>query len=482
MLQSSGKKLIRYLMRIISFLIISGWDEVVKLQKKTNTPASKSTTTTTTTTTEGSKDAPPKATAEPALEEPETTEMRKINHIIFVIHGIGQKLSHTIGAGLTFVNDCDQMRSGIMDCSKIYKESLKGNAESNQVPNKGGVQVIPIHWRQRLNVTNPAEQTDEDEDVEITLGDIMPDGIPGIRMLISDVILDVLLYMTPKYRREMINHVSSELNRLYSLFMDRNPTFNGSVSIYGHSLGSVIAFDIATHQHYIHSTGNEVPSTPIRPNSAGVDLTDLLFSGTGFNSKSGPLIEESALDAPKLIFDINALFAVGSPIGMFLFLSGIGIKPPLLKVQDVDPSDYSARPLVKSLFNIYHVYDPVAHRLEPLFASNLTSLRPYLIPYTKGGLTSTVKGLEQASSEVLQKGKDYLSGIYASAFNSFLPKPNSSLATPTKSSKDVNQPEGAEGDVKVSTGSLTERGGVDSMADGLAKQSLTNIPDRKSVV
>jgi hypothetical protein len=59
------------------------------------------------------------------------------------------------------------------------------------------------------------------------------DGIPGIRTLVSDVILDVLLYMTPKYRQEMIHQVTKECNRIVALYKERNPAFEGKISIYG---------------------------------------------------------------------------------------------------------------------------------------------------------------------------------------------------------------------------------------------------------
>lgn len=45
-----------------------------------------------------------------------------------------------------------------------------------------------------------------------------------------------------------MNSVSSELNRLYKLFLSRNPNFNGKVSLAGHSLGSLILFDLLSHQ------------------------------------------------------------------------------------------------------------------------------------------------------------------------------------------------------------------------------------------
>jgi hypothetical protein len=46
--------------------------------------------------------------------------------------------------------------------------------------------------------------------------------------------------MTPKYRDQMVAIITSEINRVYQLFVKRNPDFllrGGKVSIYGHSLG-----------------------------------------------------------------------------------------------------------------------------------------------------------------------------------------------------------------------------------------------------
>lgn len=42
--------------------------------------------------------------------------------------------------------------------------------------------------------------------------------------------------------------VASEMNRLYALYCQRNPDFKGPVSLGGHSLGSVILFDLLSHQ------------------------------------------------------------------------------------------------------------------------------------------------------------------------------------------------------------------------------------------
>lgn len=46
----------------------------------------------------------------------------------------------------------------------------------------------------------------------------------------------------------IIDAVGKELNRLYELFLKRNPSFTGGVSLGGHSLGSLILFDLLWHQ------------------------------------------------------------------------------------------------------------------------------------------------------------------------------------------------------------------------------------------
>jgi len=54
--------------------------------------------------------------------------------------------------------------------------------------------------------------------------------------------------MTPRYYQQMITILTSELNRLYNLFMKHHPDFKGKVSLFGHSLGSQLCFDILCHQ------------------------------------------------------------------------------------------------------------------------------------------------------------------------------------------------------------------------------------------
>jgi surfactin synthase thioesterase subunit len=56
-----------------------------------------------------------------------------------------------------------------------------------------------------------------------------------------------MYYQSPRYRQEIINGVTQCLNSTYAKFIQSHPKFNGPVSIFAHSLGSVIAYDIITN-------------------------------------------------------------------------------------------------------------------------------------------------------------------------------------------------------------------------------------------
>lgn len=50
---------------------------------------------------------------------------------------------------------------------------------------------------------------------------------------------DILLYQSA-YREHISSIVLNESNRIYNLFRERNPGFNGKISLIGHSLGSAV--------------------------------------------------------------------------------------------------------------------------------------------------------------------------------------------------------------------------------------------------
>jgi hypothetical protein len=71
--------------------------------------------------------------------------------------------------------------------------------------------------------------------------------IPALRELANDVIFDVLMYLTPNFCFEVLECVTDQIIEIYSIFRKTHPDFvsnGGKCSLVGHSLGSVIIWDL----------------------------------------------------------------------------------------------------------------------------------------------------------------------------------------------------------------------------------------------
>ncbi|KAJ3328982.1 hypothetical protein HDU76_008890 [Blyttiomyces sp. JEL0837] len=344
---------------------------------------------------------------------------RPINHLIFVIHGV--------------------LRHAIKDAARIQTASnaaSKTTGKKSTIPDHGGIQVLPVQWRQKIEFgRKKKDQTSGDAkgksgkddgsdppnfDWIASLEDITLEGVPSIRMLVSDVALDVLLYMTPKYRQEMIKAVTEEMNRIYATYIAKNPKFNGKVSIYGHSLGSLLAFDILCNQtsgdnktepaatvqsrRLFHKRGNNISE---------VDLSEVLRGVMSLEKQErriNGLMERTEMDYTNLNFSVDTLFAVGSPIGLFLLLKGDKLRA---RASGNAFEIGISRPAVNAMYNIFHPHDPVAYRCEPLVSKKYSGEKPVQIQYTKGGLRSTFTGIADLSSDLVDRGRNIFSGIFS---------------------------------------------------------------------
>ena len=66
-------------------------------------------------------------------------------------------------------------------------------------------------------------------------------------VVLADV--TIFLLLLSRFRMEIWQILQEELNRLYEMFVQRNPYFEangGKVSIVAHSLGCVVTYDILT--------------------------------------------------------------------------------------------------------------------------------------------------------------------------------------------------------------------------------------------
>jgi len=134
------------------------------------------------------------------------------------------------------------------------------------------IEVLPISWHTTLH--------SDDTGIDKKLQAITLESIPKLRHFTNDTLLDVLFYTSPIYCQTIMNTVGSEMNRLHALFKDRNPSFDGGIYLGGHSLGSLIMFDLLCHQNPIEeeSEDEEKNDDEIGSDKRGVSKRRIHFS------------------------------------------------------------------------------------------------------------------------------------------------------------------------------------------------------------
>ncbi|KAK2718925.1 hypothetical protein QYM36_006066 [Artemia franciscana] len=161
-------------------------------------------------------------------------ETENVDHLVFLVPGTGSFCDFKRRPFIEVVDDVRKMSSSLL--SNIF-----GNPDTNRV------EFLPVNWHDPLH-----------SNIDKILEDVTLRSIPKIRKFANDSLLDALLYMSPVYRQTIVSTVTGELNRIYELFKKRNPGFSGRVSLAGHSLGSVILFDILSHQPETSTRADDV--------------------------------------------------------------------------------------------------------------------------------------------------------------------------------------------------------------------------------
>ncbi|KAI8462126.1 DDHD domain-containing protein [Phakopsora pachyrhizi] len=252
-----------------------------------------------------------KNTTADMIEEEEELEntSSEVSELVLVIHGIGQKLAQSYDS-FDFVHACNQLRLG---CNSVTKSDPK---MKDLMKNKR-VQFVPIRWRQSLefdieanevedhflnneNETEPRTNKFSMKDIEI------PNSITFVREVISNLVLDVPLYMSPRHHKSMICAVIQQANKVYKLFCHRNRYYsNRKVSIIAHSLGAALTVDILSNQ-----------PTSLKKDDSEADCSKSegrLFGGDEIGK---------ALDGSSNLFcfETRNVFLVGSPVAFFFHL------------------------------------------------------------------------------------------------------------------------------------------------------------------
>ncbi|XP_032324484.1 phospholipase DDHD2 isoform X2 [Camelus ferus] len=389
----------------------------------------------------------------------------------------------------------------------LLQTHFKKAQENQQI---GRVEFLPVNWHSPLHSTG----------VDVDLQRITLPSINRLRHFTNDTILDVFFYNSPTYCQTIVDTVASEMNRIYKLFLQRNPDFKGGVSIAGHSLGSLILFDILTNQKdSLGDTDSKKDSPDIvmdhgdtltleedlkklqlseffsifekekvdkealalctdrdlqemgiplgprkkilnyfrtRKNSMGINRLTLqsasganmsnlskeseFCSGTAGNDQHLDVgIGQVSVEYPRLIYKPEIFFAFGSPIGMFLTVRGL---------KRIDPN-YKF-PTCKGFFNIYHPFDPVAYRIEPMVVPGV-EFEPMLIPHHKGRKRMHLE-LREGLTRMSMDLKNNLLGSLRMAWKSFTRAPYPALQASETAEETEAEPEsGSEKPSDVST-------------------------------
>lgn len=319
------------------------------------------------------------------------SERPKVTDLVFVIHGIGQKLSQRMES-FHFTHAMNAFRREVN--VEVGSKEVKARFRKGM----GGIMVLPINWRQSLSLEDGGYQDGPADPAsnEFTLKDITPDSLPAVRNIVSDVMLDIPYYMS-HHQPKMIAAVIREANRVYQLWCFNNPGFSetGRVHIIAHSLGSVMSIDILSRQ-----------STTLPPHLSDPTTVDLDTEQLG-----------------HLLFNTSNLFLAGSPAGFFLLLKKAQLKPRIDRPSvsaDADPSSNNLSICgehgeygciaVDNIYNIVNGYDPVAYRMNAAVdATYAASLRQAFIPsaslgwFGANGGTSWFGGSGSTSTPVSNK-------------------------------------------------------------------------------
>ncbi len=239
---------------------------------------------------------------------------RPYTHLILCIHGVGESMWSKKAFNLMpFDEGCSTFR-------QLLCEFAQGTDSR--------IEVLPIEWFHIFSQSDCAKR----------IADVTLPTVPLIRQFANGTVSDVIFYLDPIQRHKVLRHVAKRIVDIWATFRTRNPAYAGKLSLIGHSLGSVIAYDLLS----------------------------------------------SDIVSPDIIFDNLYLF--GSPLSMFLTAR--------------NSPEVTSLKLGGSFYNIFQPHDPVAYRIEPFMNPLLKNVEPAWIPsYLTGGISAQTK-LRQATSSL----------------------------------------------------------------------------------
>jgi hypothetical protein len=292
----------------------------------------------------------------------ENGSTEELDHLVLVVHGIGEMLQTFDFFGLkkvpTIVDCCGYLRDNhaeVVDArfSQMFL-AIDGLSQSRF----GRVEYLPVEWHEAFSIQStrrfPSQSPTASNNARsiTSISDISLRTIPNLRQFANDTLMDVLYFMSPIHHDIIIDIVVNEMNFVVDRFR-KLTGFQGSISVAGHSLGSIVAWDILDHQQKggIHT---------IQPESTSPEVEEQ---------------QQQDVAYPQLDFDVDNTFMLGSPIAVFL----------MIRNQQRPLSVNHTLGGCSRVFNIFHPYDPVSYRIEPLLHPRNADVEPKIMTHWNGG-------------------------------------------------------------------------------------------------
>ncbi|KAG0016314.1 hypothetical protein BGZ81_011298, partial [Podila clonocystis] len=267
------------------------------------------------------------------------------HHVIFVVHGMGRQLEE--------FGNYERNVSYLVENTKTVLQTQFHNLKTN-------VHIIPIEWHAKLH-----SMVDE----RMALASLRT--VPKVRLVMNDYFADILYYFNNHYGAEIVRMIVDELNEAYETFLAKHPDFNGKISVYALSLGGVAMFDILTcmdddEPEDKHKESDKKAPEHKAPSNASDTAASPSTPTTATASQERPRIRKQDQPKfrsfiPKLKFRPDYLFTVGSPVGAVMVMRN-------LDWETFHPPDDIIH------HNLFHPFDPLAYRIEPLIDSTFAAI------------------------------------------------------------------------------------------------------------
>eukprot|EP00435_Cladocopium_sp_Y103_P064248 s233_g25.t4 len=316
---------------------------------------------------------------EKSAEDNEVDKLpNRVECLTFVVHGIGQYHRAQQGVNSQFFKEVSRVRKLAMKYQLERMEEQGQQGEGSQP--SGRIEFLPLEWYGPIHV---------DVGIGNRLKNVTLKSVSSLRDFANFALADVMVYLDDQWRERIHEELLRKMANLWKLFSERTSDYSGEVAVIGHSLGSVIMFDLM--QKGLEKLPQGLHCSPAKDTSGSPKKTmvsapakpanDHMAKGSIASLAKGGHTAAYEHPVPR------CLFAVGSPLGMFLsirlsqkaqrasrYFRGLDVRWPAV-----------SEGRGWRMFNVFHPDDPIAYRIEPLLNPAYASMNPRVVPH-KGGL------------------------------------------------------------------------------------------------